>query len=210
MGDQGPKAIDGAGPDRGEVAVGVADYLQRIGRAAEVLHPRWLQLSADAAAAAQISRNHRHAEELSLAFDLHLQLLAGGAFDGIHQGLHRGAAAAEGFAIEADQGVAGLQARLCRGLLGLHAGYQHTACGTEAGGNAHHQALTDQHHPGQDHVGDHASGNHQRPLRQGTVLEQIGIARIDAVIGLVFGEGHKAAQGDQPQGIKHAIALLLQ
>ena len=35
-------------------------------------------------------------------------------------------------------------------------------------------------------------------------------SRIDVVIGLVFGEGHKAAEGDQPQGIEHAIALLLQ
>ena len=145
----------------------------------------------------------------AVAVGLQAQGAAGGVLDALHQGHHRVLAAGHGGAVDRHDAIAGLQAGAVGRLAGLHGGHHHTGGGAEARGDAEHQALGQQHAPGQQQVGDHAGGDHQGPLGQGPVAHQVGIVGGDAAVVLVVGEGHEAAQGDGPQGEQDAAALPL-
>ena len=57
--------------------------------------------------------------------------------------------------------------------------------------------------PGQQQVGDHPGGDHEGPLRQGTVAQQIGIIGRNGAVLVVVGEGHEPTEGNGPQGEEH-------
>lgn len=150
------------------------------------------------------------AAEGSVALGLKLEGVGRRSLDAAHQIGHGGLAAGQPLALDADDPIARHQASGGGGLAWRHAGDQYTRAGAVAGGNSHKRPLGQQHGESEQQVGEHAGGNHQAPLVQGAVAQQIGVIRWNLAVLVVIGEGDEAAQGDRPQGELHTTAAPLQ
>ena len=169
-----------------------------------------LELGADATHPAQIAGGEFELELLAIPFCQQRQGALWRSFDGAHQIGDGVLAAGELLAGQGQDAIACFEASGLCGLVGLHGRYQHPRGGAESRGNPHQVALGDQYGPGEQQVGEHAGGNHQGPLGQGAVAQQVGVVLGNRAVFVVIGEGHKAPQGDGPQGKLHAAPLALE
>ena len=141
---------------------------------------------------------------------LEQQGLTGGAADALDKVGNGLLTAAQGHGIDADNPISGPQADAGGGLARHHPTDQHPRRGRYARRNPHHQPLAQQHGIGQQQVGDDAGGNHQGPLVQRAVAQQVGIIGGIGAVVVFIGKGDEAPQGNGPQGKQHPLDALLQ
>ena len=67
--------------------------------------------------------------------------------------------------------------------------------------------MAEQHNECQEEIGQNTSRDHQSPLMERAVEQQIRIIIRNVAVFIVVGEGHEATEGKCPDGVGHTPAL---
>ena len=154
-----------------------------------------LELSADATGALLIRGGEGQWKLLPVALDAQVEGLPGVLPDRLHGCFHRRLAAAQGDIADAEDAVAGFQSRCGCRFSALHAHHHHPRGWFSR--HPGHGGVADEHQPGQQQVGQHSGTDHQQPLRNRTVAQQIRIIVGNLAVFVIVWEGDEPAEGQQ-------------